>query len=293
MPTVQAVEAETLAVLRTVRPKRVLLAGDTKQLPATVLSQLAERRGYGRSMMSRLIGALGGGDRDHAGASRDRVHNVNSPSRDSMNSSSSSMPAISRTMLRTQYRMHPAIAALCNELFYDGLLQDAPCTAAAARKAWHTREAGAQPSLGPVRFLDVDGVQESRGTSLCNPDEAERAVNVVAELVNTWGLSRDDVCVMTFYSGQAALLRERLAQRSLEGVRAATVDSFQGSEAGAVVLSFVRSSRSPAGPTVGGTIGFLRDFRRLNVALSRARHTLVMLGHREVSAALCGAVCRT
>ena len=74
--------------------------------------------------------------------------------------------------------------------------------------------------------------------------------------------------VITFYSAQVATLRQILRKEGLQGVLVATVDSSQGCEADLVVLSFVRTTGA----------GFLRDDRRMNVGLTRARHKLICLG---------------
>jgi superfamily I DNA and/or RNA helicase len=89
---------------------------------------------------------------------------------------------------------------------------------------------------------------------------------------NSWH-STERVRVITFYSEQVALIERLLAESNLSGVTVATVDSSQGSESDIIILSFVRSVG------VEQSVGFLSDYRRLNVALTRARYQLVCVGN--------------
>ena len=84
---------------------------------------------------------------------------------------------------------------------------------------------------------------------------------------------KKQVCVITFYAGQVLCINRALKRAGMDGrgLRVMTVDSFQGSECDAVILSFVRSN-------MRGSVGFLQDFQRLNVALTRAKHLLVCVG---------------
>ena len=100
------------------------------------------------------------------------------------------------------------------------------------------------------------------------------SLRLVQHLKNKQGLDlRKQVCVITFYSGQVLCINRALRTSGLgrDGVRVMTVDSFQGSECDVVLLSFVRSN-------IRGNVGFVKDFQRLNVALTRARHLLVCVG---------------
>jgi hypothetical protein len=82
--------------------------------------------------------------------------------------------------------------------------------------------------------------------------------------------------IITFYQGQVILLNRILAQKGYGNVLVATVDSSQGCEANLVIISFVRSSTTKKG--VRAAAGFLADDRRINVALTRARHQLICVG---------------
>ena len=146
--------------------------------------------------------------------------------------------------LQTQRRMHPEIVRFPNERFYHGrLLSD------------YSPPAGDTP---PYKVVEVDGMCEAIGHSYVNREE----VRVCAALVEELEAHFDKVVVISPYQAQT---REFLA---LGLTHVHTVDSFQGQEADAVVLSVVRRE----------DIGFWKDERRLNVALTRARHCLRIVG---------------
>ncbi|WP_232703115.1 AAA domain-containing protein [Halobacterium wangiae] len=170
-------------------------------------------------------------------------------------------------LLRRQYRMHEAIATFPNETFYDGRLETAD------RNADWTLD-----GFPPVSVVDVAGDErrEERGASVRNPREATVVADRVASLLDS-GVAPADVGVIAAYSGQVREIRSRLGNldRDTHGLTVDTVDSFQGGEREAVVVSFARSN--PA-----GNAGFLEHPkegpRRLNVALTRARKHLALVG---------------
>lgn len=241
-----ATEPELLIPLY-VDPHRLLVVGDPKQLPATVSSPLAEQLGLGRSLHERLTVDLG-------------------------------RP---QTMLDVQYRMKPEIAKFPSQRFYGGKLVDGEnvkeatygslLSSSSSSNGWDLVQ-----GTPPFCFFQVNGKEEQSHTgSYYNKEEACALVTLLKAIRHrlhqrekTWS-SPDTIRVITFYSAQVAVLRQALRREGLQGVLVATVDSSQGCEADLVVLSFVRTTRA----------GFLRDDRRLNVALTRARHKLVCLGN--------------
>lgn len=227
------------------RSGRVVLAGDHCQLPPTIVSTQAAKEGLAISLMERLISQLGGG--------------------------------IARR-LTTQYRMHEAIMGFSSEEFYEGslvadsavsghLLQDLP-------------EVMAGPlTESPLQFIDTAGAGydeelEPDGESRRNPAEAELVGKQVEALIAA-GLPASDIAVIAPYAAQVRLLREQLR---IDGLEIDTVDGFQGREKEAVVISLVRSNGT-------GEIGFLGDTRRMNVALTRARRKLIVIGDSATIAA--------
>ncbi len=166
------------------------------------------------------------------------------------------------------YRMHPAVCAAVSRLSYDRRLRAVEeCTAA-------RHLAGVEPG---VHVLTV----EHHGNSTDSPEEAGAIVDQITGLVGsawtdehgTRPLSADDVLVVTPYNAQVVALRHRLDAAGLGGVRAGTVDKFQGRQAAVVLVSMVASSIDD----VPRGIAFLLNRNRLNVAVSRAKYAAVLV----------------
>jgi ATP-dependent RNA/DNA helicase IGHMBP2 len=124
----------------------------------------------------------------------------------------------------------------------------------------------------PVQFIDTAGASfdeevEPGGESRLNRQEAALVVRKVRGLLNS-GVAASDIAVIAPYAAQVRLLREQL---SVSGLEIDSVDGFQGREKEAVAISLVRSNPQ-------GEIGFLQDIRRMNVALTRARRKLLVVG---------------
>ncbi|HWB08891.1 MAG TPA: AAA domain-containing protein [Pirellulales bacterium] len=220
------------------RGERVVLAGDHRQLPPTIVSEEAAAKGLGVSLFERLMNASG--------------------------------ERLSRR-LTIQYRMHESIMAFSSAEFYEGgLVADA---AVAARRLADLPGVTPSPlTETPVEFIDTAGAgydeqQEPDGESRLNPQEAELVIKKLNSLLEA-GLAPAQVAVITPYAAQARWLRERVKAPGLE---IDSVDGFQGREKEAIVMSLVRSNSS-------GEIGFLADVRRMNVALTRARRKLLVIG---------------
>ena len=183
------------------------------------------------------------------------------------------------TMLNIQYRMHPEISAFPSRKLYNGLIANGSNTKEVRSSRWLDGR--------PYTFLQVYGTEErppNRKGGLRNPQEAALVVDLVQELVGlrfqrdeNWN-SSDRIRIITFYKDQVSLIKKKLTEKGLDGVLVATVDSSQGCEADVVILSFVRSN--------GGSSGFLRDDRRMNVAMTRARHQLVCVGNMHYMSGL-------
>jgi superfamily I DNA and/or RNA helicase len=229
------------------RADRVVLAGDHCQLPPTVLSSEAGRQGLGISLLERLVEQHG-----------ERI----------------------TRRLDVQYRMHEQIMGFSSAEFYDGTLQADPSVA--RHLLCEVPGVALTPlTLAPMTFLDTAGAgydeeQEPDEASRLNPQEAALAAAKVRALVEA-GVRPEDIAVITPYSAQVRRLRTIL--KDLEGLEIDSVDGFQGREKEAVVLSLVRSNAE-------GAIGFLADVRRTNVALTRARRCLIVIGDSATLAAL-------
>ncbi len=220
------------------RADRLILAGDHCQLPPTVVSTEAAREGFSRSLMERLIEQFG-----------QQVYQ----------------------RLVVQYRMHETIMSFSSDQFYDGeLVADASVKAHTLADLVPQKELASQ--LPVIEFWDTAGAEwyeelERDGQSKCNPREASWVIHQVGLLLDL-GLEPNQIAVIAPYAAQVRLLRNRLQVDELE---IDTVDGFQGREKEAVVLCFVRSN------TIG-ELGFLSDTRRTNVALTRAKRLLRVVG---------------
>jgi ATP-dependent RNA/DNA helicase IGHMBP2 len=217
---------------------RLVLAGDPFQLPPTILSQKAAEEGLNVSMMERLMGQLGN--------------------------------YVSRR-LTMQYRMHENIMGFSSTEFYDGtLMADALvkthllCDLPDVVKIALTET--------PVEYIDTAGASydeetEPEGESKFNIEEANLALKQARELLSA-GVKAEDIAIISPYSAQVRLLRTLLPDEALE---IDSVDGFQGREKEAVIFSMVRSNPD-------NEIGFLEDIRRMNVAMTRARRKLIVIG---------------
>jgi len=222
--------------------RQLILVGDHKQLPPTVISREAERGGLGRSLFDRLIKC--------------------------------GMPT---HMLTTQYRMHPTIREFPSARFYDNKLEDG-CTPAerppAAGFLWPDWDK-------PVAFVPIEGfeVEDEEGKSKSNIDEAAKVVSIVNDLLAAGDITTQDIGVISPYNGQVRLLTDLFYQAGgfedgepYNGLEIKSVDGYQGREKEIIIFSAVRANAA-------GEIGFLSDKRRLNVAITRARRGLIVLGN--------------
>ncbi len=222
---------------------KCILVGDPKQLPPTVLSREAARFQYEQSLFVRM----------QANSPND-VH-----------------------LLDTQYRMHPEISLFPSNAFYDAKLLDGPGMAKLRTRPWHQSKI-----LGPYRFFDVQGTQQSapRGHSLINMAEIEVALKLFERLITDCkGYDfQGKIGIITPYKSQLRELRSRFAQvhgdSVLTTVEFNTTDAFQGRESEVIIFSCVRASFS-------GGIGFLSDIRRMNVGITRAKSSLWVLGNSQ------------
>ncbi|WP_019986957.1 AAA domain-containing protein [Rudanella lutea] len=222
------------------KAQKVVLAGDHCQLPPTIKSMEAARQGLATTLLEKGVA-------QHPEAVR---------------------------LLNVQYRMHERIMGYSSAVFYGGQLQ------AHRSVATHSLLTGDLPLL----FVDTAGCgfdEKLEGTSSTNPEEAAfliRHLGLLAEELSPAYGAADfpSTAVISPYKAQLNLLADQLAQTpELAPLRARiavnTIDSFQGQERDIVYISLTRSNDK-------GEIGFLSDIRRMNVAMTRARKKLVMIG---------------
>ncbi len=236
----QALEAACWIGIR--KAGRVILAGDHCQLPPTVKSIMALKGGLGKTLMERIA---------------------------------EQKPEVV-TLLEVQYRMNEQIMRFSSDYFYNSRVQSAP----------EVRGRGILDYDRPMMWVDttdIDGREEFVGENFgrINRAEADLTLATLADYFDKIGCQRVldesiDVGIISPYRAQVQLLRKMIRQserlrpyRRLITVN--TVDGFQGQERDIILISLVRDND-------GGDIGFLRDLRRMNVAITRARMKLIILG---------------
>lgn len=228
------------------KAEKLAMAGDHFQLPPTIKSKEAEKKGLGLTLLEKCVA----------------LH-----------------PA-SVSLLEEQYRMHETIMGYSSKVFYEDKLKA------------HASVAGRLlfPGDTPLSFVDTAGCgfdEKPDGTSVTNPEEAEFVFKHLRGLVAELKMHYSDkafpsVAVISPYKQQLVLLKEQLLQSPdlmvySDKISVNTIDSFQGQERDIVYISMTRSNTA-------GEIGFLADIRRMNVAMTRARKKLVVIGD---SATLC------
>lgn len=228
------------------RSERLILAGDHRQLPPTVLSVEAAKAGFAISMLERLMNSRG--------------------------------PEISK-QLQVQYRMHRDIMSFSSEEFYAGSLIAHETVADRLLKQL-PGVADTPESNSALEFIDTAGAgydeeKESEGESRLNRKEADIVVRRVQELMAI-GVADSVIAVIAPYAAQVRLLRQLLQEKGPR-IEVDTVDGFQGREKEVIIISLVRSN-------LNGEIGFLGDERRMNVAMTRAKRKLILIGD---SATIC------
>jgi superfamily I DNA and/or RNA helicase len=171
--------------------------------------------------------------------------------------------------------MHAELMSFPSERFYESkLVAHESVSSATLIDLLPAAPQDLRPEL-PLDVIDSAGAGwfeevETGGQSRHNPSEAE----LVQRLVRRWidsGLPPDRIGVITPYSAQSAALRRLLEAELARGLEVDSVDGFQGREKEAILISLVRSNES-------GEVGFLGDPRRLNVAITRAKRKLIVLG---------------
>ena len=253
----QALEPACWIAIR--RAHRVILAGDYQQLPPTIKCYEAMRQGLGHTLMERIA--------------RNQPATV--------------------TLLKTQYRMNEQIMHFSSEWFYQGQVEAAP----------DVRGRSVLDFDNPIMWVDTGSIEpsgtpeETAGDDMhpdyredyvgenhgrINKAEAELALDTLEAYIGKIGRRRFlderlDVGIISPYRVQAQYLRQQLRKReTLRPLRQLidvhTVDGFQGQERDIILISLVRSNDN-------GQIGFLADLRRMNVAMTRARMKLIIIGN--------------
>ncbi|XP_038693158.1 uncharacterized protein LOC119991046 isoform X2 [Tripterygium wilfordii] len=251
----QALEPATLIPLQLLKSNRTkcIMVGDPKQLPATVLSNVASKYLYQCSMFERL---------QKAG------HPV--------------------TMLTKQYRMHPEICRFPSFHFYDSKLLNGDQMSSKSAPFHETMGLGPYVFYDIIDGRELRG-KNSGAFSLYNEHEADAVVETLRYFRKRYPSEfiGGQIGIITPYKCQLSLLRSRFSgafgSSEIANMEFNTVDGFQGREVDILMLSTVRASDSHSTATGIGSssIGFVSDVRRMNVALTRAKLSLWIFGNAE------------
>ncbi len=175
------------------------------------------------------------------------------------------------TLLNIQYRMDPMISHFPINQFYSSKVSNDPSVADVNRVPLELRST--IEALGVYNFVHVDGHEEKVGKSWINRSESSLIEQYISYLSKTMNVDvASHIGIITFYKAQSNYLAKRLS--NYQGLKIQTVDSFQGCENNIIIISFVRAN-------VHSQVGFLKDMRRLNVAMTRAKFALLMIGHTK------------
>ncbi len=224
--------------------KQVVLVGDHQQLGPVIMNKKAAKAGLNQSLFERLV-ILG----------------------------------CAPIRLNVQYRMHPCLSEFPSNMFYEGSLQNGVTMQQRLRRdvdfPWPVVDS-------PMMFWSNLGNEEisASGTSYLNRTEASNVEKIITRFFKA-GVQPGDIGIITPYEGQRSYVVSSMQtngtfkKENYKEIEVASVDAFQGREKDFIVLSCVRSNDHQG-------IGFLSDPRRLNVALTRAKYGLVILGNPKV-----------
>ncbi|PSS00256.1 P-loop containing nucleoside triphosphate hydrolase protein [Actinidia chinensis var. chinensis] len=236
-------ECESTIPLQLSGLRHAILIGDDRQLPAMVQSEICKKAEFGRSLFERLV-----------------------------------LLGHEKHLLKIQYRMDPSISLFPNNEFYGSMISDGPNV---KDKTYKKRFLKGK-MYGSYSFINVTDGEESfnERRSLKNIVEMAVVVEIVSSLFKECMTSKQKVRVgcLSPYKAQVFALQEKLGKtysadaNSDFSVNVRSVDGFQGGEEDVIIISTVRSNGS-------GTLGFLPDRQRTNVALTRAKHCLWILGN--------------
>ncbi|CAM8883181.1 unnamed protein product [Rhodiola kirilowii] len=223
---------------------RCVLAGDHLQLPPTIQSSEAEKKGFGRTLFERLENLYG---------------------------------TEITSMLTVQYRMHELIMSWSSKELYNSKIEAHPSVAAHMLSDLEgvKTSSSTEPTL---LLIDIAGCdmpeKKDEEESTLNEGEAEVAIAHAKRLIES-GVSASDIGIITPYAAQVVLLKMLRGNRDiLQDLEISTVDGFQGREKDAIIISMVRSNSKRE-------VGFLSDHRRMNVAVTRARRQCCIICDSE------------
>ncbi|KZV56274.1 hypothetical protein F511_00271 [Dorcoceras hygrometricum] len=249
----QASEPEAMVPLSHLysRGTVVVLSGDHMQLGPVIVSRDAESYGLATSYLERLIGC----ELYYSGNEK------------------------YMTKLVRNYRTHPAILRLPSQLFYDGELK-----ACKEESTIFSLEGLVPDKDFPLLFIGIQGCDEREGSnpSWFNRIEVSKVVEVIEVLIKSKVMKEEDIGVITPYRQQVLKIKSALQSFGRENIKVGSVEQFQGQERPVIVISTVRSTVKHNEFDKRHYLGFLSNSRRFNVAITRARSLLVVIGNPHI-----------
>ncbi|KAG6517386.1 probable RNA helicase SDE3 [Zingiber officinale] len=250
----QASEPEAMIPISnlSIKDTVIVLAGDPKQLGPVIYSRQAENYGLGKSFLDRLFEHkyYGGTDENYV------------------------------IKLVRNYRCHPAILDLPSRLFYNGeLIASREDTISTMYDYMDL------PNKSfPVLFIGIQGCDEREGSnpSWFNRIEASKVVEIIRKLRRNTDLCEDDIGVITPYRQQVLKLKKALESLEMPELQVGSVEQFQGQEREVIIISTVRSTIKHNEFDRVHQLGFLSNPRRFNVAITRAKSLLIIVGNPHI-----------
>jgi helicase MOV-10 len=251
-------------VRRDGRVGQMILAGDHQQLGPIVTSDICRKFGLSVSFMERLT------------------------TQDVYARQNGMYPSDLLTKLVRNYRSHPAVIKLPNEMFYDNDLEccgDQMTTHSLAN--WEYLKNKGFPVL--FHSMNGENLREGNSPSWFNPQEAQQVVQYVKLLMHETRppLKSDEIGIITPYRRQAQKIRLALETQDIKDVKdikVGSVESFQGQERRCIILSTVRAETEHISSDVRYNLGFVANEKRFNVAITRAKALLIVVGSPTVLA---------
>lgn len=251
----QASEPETMVPLSNLcsRKTAVVLAGDPMQLGPVIYSKDAEIYGLGKSYLERLF------EFDFYGKNNQNYV----------------------IKLVRNYRCHPEILYLPSQLFYQGEL--IPCKDDDTRTSRDWVDLIPNEDF-PVFFFGIQGLDEREGSnpSWFNRIEASKTAEIIKDLTEMRGLGDEEIGVITPYRQQVVKIKKALEGIGRSNIQVGSVEQFQGQERQVIIVSTVRSTIKHNEFDRTHCLGFLSNPRRFNVAITRAKSLLVVIGNPHI-----------
>ncbi|OAG29608.1 regulator of nonsense transcripts 1 [Nematocida displodere] len=174
-----------------------------------------------------------------------------------------SLTGLKPSVLLTQYRMHPLISQWPSEAFYGGMLLNGVTATSNQPRAW-----GKTPT--PLMFYSIPGPETFTNPSYYNQEQIDAVLSLIKHMTSL-GISGKSISVITPYEAQRAQIDDQIRNFCL-GLEVTNIDAFQGRENDYIILTTVRSNDK-------GSIGFVNNEKRLNVAITRAKRSLIIVGN--------------